>query len=113
MQATAFQARGVLHGRLRSSAFWWRLMMSILTHVLVPASLEEIKEARGELSQNVTAKLLTGRHIPAFSRRAALRFISARSPSKARLRDVYLIGPHCSCTVIDLYSRPSFLNSGQ
>ncbi|MFU8882756.1 MAG: LPS export ABC transporter permease LptF [Rhodobacterales bacterium] len=34
-------------------------MMSVLTHLLVPASLEEMKQREAELSQNVTAKLLT------------------------------------------------------
>ena len=34
-------------------------MMSILAHVLIPASLSQLKLRRAEVSQNITAKLLT------------------------------------------------------
>ncbi|MFU8864135.1 MAG: LPS export ABC transporter permease LptF [Rhodobacterales bacterium] len=58
MQATGFSpwrlARPVaVYGALVA------VMMSVLTHVLVPVSLEEMKEREAELTQNVTAKLLT------------------------------------------------------
>ena len=35
------------------------LMMSILTHALIPASLDQLRERQDEVSQNITAKLLT------------------------------------------------------
>ncbi|WP_371931461.1 LPS export ABC transporter permease LptF [Roseovarius sp. MMSF_3359] len=35
------------------------VMMSILTHFLIPASLSQLKQRRAEISQNITAKLLT------------------------------------------------------
>jgi lipopolysaccharide export system permease protein len=58
MQATGFSpwrlARPVLYYGLVVA-----VMMSVLTHVLVPASLEEMKKREAELSQNVTSKLLT------------------------------------------------------
>lgn len=58
MQATGFSpwrlARPVaVYGALVA------VMMSVLTHVLVPVSLEEMKEREAELTENVTAKLLT------------------------------------------------------
>src|SRR5690606_21240070 len=58
MQATGFSpwrlARPVLiYGGIVA------LMMSALTHFLVPLSLEEMKKREAELSRNVTSKLLT------------------------------------------------------
>ncbi len=35
------------------------VMMSVLTHFLIPASLTQLKIRRAEISQNITAKLLT------------------------------------------------------
>nr|WP_299850778.1 LPS export ABC transporter permease LptF [uncultured Roseovarius sp.] len=35
------------------------LMMSILTHFLIPSSLSQLKQRRAEINQNITAKLLT------------------------------------------------------
>lgn len=35
------------------------LMMSILTHYLIPTSMSQLKQRRAEISQNITAKLLT------------------------------------------------------
>ncbi len=35
------------------------VMMSLLTHLLIPASLSQLKQRRAEISQNITAKLLT------------------------------------------------------
>lgn len=58
MQATGFSpwrlARPVLYYGIVVA-----VMMSILTHILVPTSLEEMKKREAELSQNVTSKLLT------------------------------------------------------
>jgi lipopolysaccharide export system permease protein len=64
------------------------LMMSVLTHALVPASQEEMKERETELTQNVTAKLLTeGTFLhPARGVTFYIREITA----EGALRDVYL-----------------------
>jgi lipopolysaccharide export system permease protein len=64
------------------------LMMSVLTHALVPASQEEMKEREAELAQNVTAKLLTeGTFLhPARGVTFYIREITA----EGALRDVYL-----------------------
>lgn len=35
------------------------VMMSVLTHVLIPASLSQLKQRQAEVSRNITAKLLT------------------------------------------------------
>ena len=35
------------------------VMMSILTHILIPASLAQLKQRQAEVSRNITAKLLT------------------------------------------------------
>lgn len=35
------------------------VMMSILTHFLIPSSLSQLKQRQAEISQNITAKLLT------------------------------------------------------
>ena len=35
------------------------MMMSVLTHFLIPSSLAQLKQRRAEINQNITAKLLT------------------------------------------------------
>ncbi|MFD1195986.1 LPS export ABC transporter permease LptF [Seohaeicola saemankumensis] len=64
------------------------LMMSVLTHVLVPASLEEMKKRESELSQNVTAKLLTEGTFLHPS--AGITFYIREITPEGALRDVYL-----------------------
>lgn len=58
MQATGFSpwrlARPVLYFGLIVA-----LMMSLLVHLLIPASLKQLEERKIEVSRNVTAKLLT------------------------------------------------------
>jgi lipopolysaccharide export system permease protein len=63
-------------------------MMSVLTHVLVPASLEEMKQREAELSQNVTSKLLTeGTFLHPSS---GITFYIREITPEGALRDVYL-----------------------
>jgi lipopolysaccharide export system permease protein len=64
------------------------LMMSVLTHFLVPASLEEMKERESELSQNVTSKLLTEGTFLHPS--AGITFYIREITPEGALRDVYL-----------------------
>jgi lipopolysaccharide export system permease protein len=63
-------------------------MMSVLTHILVPASLEEMKQREAELSQNVTSKLLTeGTFLHPSS---GITFYIREITPEGALRDVYL-----------------------
>jgi lipopolysaccharide export system permease protein len=63
-------------------------MMSVLTHVLVPASLEEMKQREAELSQNVTSKLLTeGTFLHPST---GITFYIREITPEGVLRDVYL-----------------------
>jgi lipopolysaccharide export system permease protein len=64
------------------------VMMSVLTHVLVPASLEEMKQREAELSQNVTSKLLTEGTFLHPS--AGITFYIREITPEGALRDVYL-----------------------
>ena len=64
------------------------LMMSVLTHVLVPSSLEEMKKREAELSQNVTSKLLTEGTFLHPS--AGITFYIREITPEGALRDVYL-----------------------
>jgi lipopolysaccharide export system permease protein len=87
MQATGFSpwrlARPVaVYGALVA------VMMSVLTHVLVPASLEEMKQREAELSQNVTSKLLTEGTFLHPS--AGITFYIREITPEGALRDVYL-----------------------
>ena len=63
-------------------------MMSVLTHFLVPASLEEMKQREAELSQNVTSKLLTEGTFLHPS--AGITFYIREITPEGALRDVYL-----------------------
>ncbi|WP_375570800.1 LPS export ABC transporter permease LptF [Seohaeicola saemankumensis] len=64
------------------------LMMAVLTHLLVPASQEEMKKRESELSQNVTAKLLTEGTFLHPS--AGITFYIREITPEGALRDVYL-----------------------
>lgn len=64
------------------------VMMSVLTHILVPSSLEEMKQREVELSQNVTSKLLTeGTFLHPSS---GITFYIREITPEGALRDVYL-----------------------
>lgn len=87
MQATGFSpwrlARPVaVYGALVA------VMMSVLTHVLVPVSLEEMKKREVELTQNVTAKLLTEGTFLHPS--GGITFYIREITPEGALRDVYL-----------------------
>ncbi|WP_176228543.1 LPS export ABC transporter permease LptF [Roseovarius litorisediminis] len=62
-ELTVMQATGYSPWRLIRPVFVYGViiaaMMSLLTHVLVPASQSQLKLRRAEISQNITAKLLT------------------------------------------------------
>jgi lipopolysaccharide export system permease protein len=64
------------------------LMMAVLTNLLVPASQEEMKKRESELSQNVTAKLLTEGTFLHPS--AGITFYIREITAEGALRDVYL-----------------------
>ncbi|MDX5383537.1 MAG: LPS export ABC transporter permease LptF [Rhodobacterales bacterium] len=87
MQATGFSpwrlARPVaIYGAIVA------LMMAVLTNLLVPASQEEMKKRESELSQNVTAKLLTEGTFLHPS--AGITFYIREITVEGALRDVYL-----------------------
>jgi len=83
------------------------LMMSILTHVLVPASLEEIKKREAELSQNVTAKLLTEGTFLHPAR--GITFYIREITEEGALRDVYLSDRSCPDRVMTYTAAESYL----
>ncbi len=62
-ELVVMQATGFSPWRLARPALYYGLivagMMMVLTHVLVPASLAQLAEREREVTQNVTAKLLT------------------------------------------------------
>ena len=62
-ELTVMQATGYSHWRMARPAVIFglivALMMSILTHVLVPASAEKLRLREAEVARNLTAKLLT------------------------------------------------------
>ncbi|RKF17284.1 LPS export ABC transporter permease LptF [Roseovarius spongiae] len=62
-ELTVMQATGFSPWRLARPVLFFglivALMMSLLTHFLVPASLRQLEERKVEVSRNVTAKLLT------------------------------------------------------
>lgn len=62
-ELTVMQATGFSPWRLARPVLYFgivvALMMSALTHVLVPASLTELDDRQNEITENVTARLLT------------------------------------------------------
>ncbi|MDR9395494.1 MAG: LPS export ABC transporter permease LptF [Roseovarius sp.] len=58
MQATGYSPWRLIRPVLIYGAII-ALMMSLLTHLLIPTSLSQLKLRRAEVSQNITAKLLT------------------------------------------------------
>ncbi|WP_106607972.1 LPS export ABC transporter permease LptF [Shimia abyssi] len=62
-ELTVMQATGFSPWRLARPVFFFGMivavMMSILTHFLVPASLSELTSRQKEITENVTARLLT------------------------------------------------------
>ncbi|WP_138936364.1 LPS export ABC transporter permease LptF [Roseovarius arcticus] len=62
-ELTVMQATGYSPGRMARPVLYYGLvvaaMMTLLAHVLVPLSLQQLEVRRGEVSSNITAKLLT------------------------------------------------------
>ena len=58
MQSTGFSPRRLARPVLYFGCII-ALMMSLLTHILVPASLQQLRLRESEIAQNVTSKLLT------------------------------------------------------
>lgn len=62
-ELTVLQSAGVSPWRLARPVVFFgliaALMLAVLTHVLVPASLKQLKLRESEISRNVTARLLT------------------------------------------------------
>ncbi|WP_435231725.1 LPS export ABC transporter permease LptF [Pseudopelagicola sp. nBUS_20] len=62
-ELTVMQATGISPWRLARPVFYFgmlvALMMTALTHFLVPASLVQLSERKKEITENVTARLLT------------------------------------------------------
>lgn len=91
-ELTVMQATGFSPWRLARPVFYFGLivaaMMSVLTHYLVPASSEQLAQRHKEISENLTARLLTeGTFIhPVEGVTFYIREITATSV----LRDVFL-----------------------
>ncbi|PVA08128.1 LPS export ABC transporter permease LptF [Thalassorhabdomicrobium marinisediminis] len=62
-ELTVVQATGYSPYRLAQPVIWFglivALMMSVLTHFLVPLATQQLRERQDEIAQNVTARLLT------------------------------------------------------
>ncbi|MCZ0811065.1 MAG: LPS export ABC transporter permease LptF [Pseudomonadota bacterium] len=62
-ELTVMQATGYSPWRLARPVLFFgiivALMMSVLTHLLIPQSLNQLRERQAEISDNITAKLLT------------------------------------------------------
>ncbi len=62
-ELTVMQATGYSPWRMARPVLYYGLivaaMMTLLAHVLIPLSLEQLEVRRGEVSSNITAKLLT------------------------------------------------------
>ncbi|MHA7829103.1 MAG: LptF/LptG family permease, partial [Roseovarius sp.] len=62
-ELTVMQATGYSPWRLARPVLFFgiivALMMSVLTHLLIPQSLSQLRERQSEISENITAKLLT------------------------------------------------------
>lgn len=91
-ELTVMQATGYSPWRLTRPALIYgiiiAIMMSVLTHVLIPVSLGQLKLRQAEVTQNITAKLLTeGEFLhPAPGITFYIRDITA----EGELRDVFL-----------------------
>ncbi|PIE14509.1 MAG: LPS export ABC transporter permease LptF [Rhodobacterales bacterium] len=91
-ELTVMQATGFSPWRLARPVLFFglivALMMSVLSHVLVPTSLAQLKQREIEISRNVTAKLLTeGTFLhPA----AGVTFYIREITPEGQLRDVFL-----------------------
>jgi lipopolysaccharide export system permease protein len=91
-ELTVMQATGSSPWRLARPALAFGLiaaaMMSVLTHVLLPASLQQLKIREAEVAQNITARLLTeGTFL--HPTEGVTFYIRAIDPDGA-LRDVFL-----------------------
>ena len=91
-ELTVMQATGFSPWRLARPVFIFGLivaaMMSMLTHLLVPASLAQLKEREVEISRNITAKLLTEGTFLHPS--AGVTFYIREITPEGALKDVYL-----------------------
>ena len=91
-ELTVMQATGFSPWRLARPALVFGLitagMMSILTHVLLPASISQLAERESEIARNVTARLLTE---GAFLHPAdGVTFYIRQIDADGTLRDVFL-----------------------
>ncbi|MFD0858209.1 LPS export ABC transporter permease LptF [Roseovarius aquimarinus] len=91
-ELTVMQATGYSPWRMARPVLYFgvivALMMSLLSHVLIPLSLRQLEERRAEVSSNITAKLLTeGEFLhPA----AGVTFYIREITPEGELRNVFL-----------------------
>jgi len=91
-ELTVMQATGYSPWRMARPVLYFgvivALMMSLLSHVLIPLSLQQLETRRAEVSGNITAKLLTeGEFLhPA----AGVTFYIRQITPQGELRDVFL-----------------------
>jgi len=91
-ELTVMQATGYSPWRMARPVLYYGLivaaMMTLLAHVLVPLSLQQLEVRRGEVSSNITAKLLTeGEFLhPA----AGVTFYIREITPEGELRNVFL-----------------------
>ena len=110
-ELTVMQATGYSPWRMARPVLFYglivALMMSALSHYLIPASLAQLEERRMEVSRNVTAKLLTeGEFLhPANGVTFYIREISP----EGELRDVFLSDRRNPDTAVTYTSAQAYL----
>jgi lipopolysaccharide export system permease protein len=83
------------------------LMMSVLTHVLIPASFEQLSQREVEVSQNVTARLLTEGEFLHPGR--GVTFYIRSIDDDGTLRDVFLSDRRDPATTVTYTAARAFL----
>ena len=91
-ELTVMQATGSSPWRLARPALWFGLvtagMMSVLTHFLLPASINQLALREAEVARNVTARLLTAGEF--LHPTAGVTFYIRQIDNDGTLRDVFL-----------------------
>ncbi|QGY00343.1 LPS export ABC transporter permease LptF [Roseovarius faecimaris] len=110
-ELTVMQATGYSPWRLIRPVFVYgviiAVMMSVLTHLLIPVSLSQLRLRQAEVTQNITAKLLTeGEFLhPA----QGITFYIRDITPEGELRDVFLSDRRDPSTTVTYTSSKAFL----
>jgi len=110
-ELTVMQATGYSPWRMARPVLFYgaiiALMMSLLAHVLIPASLKQLEQRRMEVSRNVTAKLLTeGEFLHPAN---GVTFYIREITPEGELRDVFLSDRRSPQTAVTYTSAQAYL----